>query len=71
MNTAIGDEDTYVTLIDLSEDAASTLSKKVVDTFGKNFNWHPVDETKIPSIKMKKLCENYFYRRPLFLNLDI
>jgi len=30
-----------------------------------------VQEVKIPSISMKKLCERFFFRRPIFLNLDI
>ncbi len=29
------------------------------------------EEIKVPSMSMKQLCNRYFHRKPLFINLDI
>lgn len=30
-----------------------------------------VSEIKVPSITLKQICERYYYRKPIFMNLDI
>lgn len=30
-----------------------------------------VQEMKVPSLTLKQICERYYYRKPIFMNLDV
>ena len=67
LNYAVGkNEDQYVKIyINSKYPAGTTASKEVVrgSSFNKEFN--------IPSINLAQLCERYYFKKPVFLNLDV
>lgn len=69
LNFAIGDKDTFVTLFEVDEDSSSTVSPKVME-FIKGSK--PVlQQIKVAAMTLKQVCNRYYFRKPIFMNLDI
>lgn len=69
LNFVIGDNDTFTILYELTEDSSSKISKEVKEFVS---GYKPVrEEILVPSLSLKQVCERYFYRRPILMNLDV
>jgi hypothetical protein len=66
VNYAIGKPDTFVPLLEMSDDTLSTINPKA-----KNTTTPPLKETMVPTLSLQQLCERYFLSAPIFMNVVV
>ena len=72
LNMAVGKPDEFVTIQIMGEDSSSTVNPGFEDYLHKSRpGLRATKNYTVPSISIKEICERYFYRRPIFISLDI